>query len=152
MNFTDTCRALYEKRCEFIISENGTKFIFQEFTGVFYVMDDKSRERTISIGYVLGNWTLGNEKPVMETVAMSAYKCPSCMRLHETNKKDCVCGKYCSQFVELTGHFSRPVPEKVKRKCVYGGAIYSNRILRVNAPCEEIPIGKPLTLEISWDE
>jgi hypothetical protein len=56
------------------------------------------------------------------------------------------------EVVTLTGTYDSPIPRKTKKRGVYGGAIYANGVLQVNDPCEEIPIGKPLTLKIEWEE
>jgi hypothetical protein len=56
-----------------------------------------------------------NPPPKMEEFETSAFRCPSCMRLHETDTNDCPCGKYCSQFAKLTGTVRREKVRPVER-------------------------------------
>jgi hypothetical protein len=73
-----------------------------------------------------------NPPPKMEEFETSAFRCPSCMRLHETDTNDCPCGKYCSQFAKLTGTVRRekvaPVERSVTVNCKINqyGAVHSS--------------------------
>jgi hypothetical protein len=65
-----------------------------------------------------------NPPPKMEEFETSAFRCPSCMRLHETDTNDCPCGKYCSQFAKLTGTVRREKVAPVERSVTVRAEVY----------------------------
>ena len=103
------------------------------------------------------DWELVNPIPLTEEVEVKRWiiRSSSLHMFHEKVDAEDFCKHTAtpkSHIIEMSGVDHVPVKPKVTKRGVYGGAIYADGIMKVHDPCNEIPIGKPLKLQIEWEE